>query len=74
MKSEETLYRVTAPAKGRYKGFCAGAVEKGGKIAEAAPILKYCVGHPAKWLEQYAELKGWQIIKVPMLARDPDHG
>lgn len=72
--SDETLYRVTAPAKGKSLGFCAGAVVKDGKVVDAPPILKYCKGHPARWLEQYAELKGWQIMKVPMLKRDPDHG
>ncbi len=74
MKTEETLYRVTAPANHRYKGFCAGAIAKDGKITDAAPILKYCVGRPAKWLEQYAQLKNWEIEKVPMMPRDPDHG
>lgn len=72
--SEETLYRVTAPSRGRFQGFCAGAWARDGKIIDAAPILKYCKGHPAQWLEQYAEMKGWQIMKVPMLKRDPEYG
>lgn len=74
MASEETLYQVTCPRKGKFQGFCAGAWARGGKIIGAAPILKYCVGHPARWLEQYAELKGWEVMKVPMLSSDPDHG
>ena len=72
--SDETLYQVTAPAKGKFQGFVAGAVVREGVIIYAPPILKYCKGHPAKWLEQYAELKGWKIVKVPMLKRDPDYG
>lgn len=72
MKSKETLYRVTAKPKGRYQGFCAGAVAKDGKIIQAAPILKYSVGHPSQWLEKYAELKGWHIEKVPMLESGPE--
>lgn len=72
--TKDTLYRVTADAKGKYKGFCAGAVVRGGKVVKAAPVLKYCVGHPAQWLEQYADLKQWTIVKVPMLPADPDHG
>lgn len=71
---KDVLYRVTAPANGRFKGFCAGAFVKDGKVYKAAPMLKYCVGHPAKWLEQYAELKRWKLEKVPMLPSDPDHG
>ncbi len=69
-----TLYRVTCPAKGKATGFCAGAWVRDGKVVGAAPVLKYCKGHPAKWLEQYAEMKGWKIEKVPMLASDPEHG
>lgn len=71
---DETLYRVTCPARGKGKGWEANAVEHDGKITEAAPLLKYCKGHPAQWLEQYADLKGWKIIKVPMLKRDPEYG
>lgn len=71
--SDETLYRVTCKPRGKALGFSAGASAKNGKITWAAPILKYCVGHPAQWLLQYAELKSWQVEKVPMLPSEPEH-
>lgn len=53
------LWQITAPH------FCAGVIERGGMIVEAAPILRWAVGQPYLKLGVYCKRKGWKMVIVP---------
>ena len=53
-----TSYRIIAPH------FCAGVVLDGGKVARAAPILKYMQGWRLKDVFNYCSRKHWTIERV----------
>jgi hypothetical protein len=51
--------QVTAPH------FCAGILIRDGYCYQAAPILKWCIGHPARWLALVFKRKGWATVVMP---------
>jgi hypothetical protein len=55
----ELLFRVVAPH------FVAGIVVVGGRIVEAAPIIRYMVGWNGAHLVRYCRSKGWAWESVP---------
>lgn len=53
-----TIWQVTAPH------FCAGVIERGGIIIEAAPILRWAISEPLAKFGLYCQRKGWQMERV----------
>ena len=52
------LYQITAPH------FCAGAIERNGRLIYAAPILRWTVGKTLAEVQAYAKRKGWRVARV----------
>lgn len=54
----ETLARIEAPH------FVAGIVARNGRVAEAAPIVRYMVGWNGQRVADYCRRKRWTCARV----------
>jgi hypothetical protein len=50
------LAQITAPY------FCAGIVLRHGRVAEAAPIVKFMLGWSRDRVRYYCSQRGWKIV------------
>lgn len=44
--------------------FCAGLIEKDGKVIEAAPIQKWMIGKNIEYIKEYCVKKKWKLLLV----------
>lgn len=59
------MYEITTPLYAR-KPFCAGVlVAPGGRVSEAAPILKWTLGMQISYVVRECQRRGWKVERVP---------